>query len=96
MQQVGIRELKNDASEVIRAVREEGAEYIVTYHGRPVAVILPIESSLAEAGIQGILDASRPTNDFWARLDAIAARIGTTIPSDMSAAEMVAEQRRVL
>lgn len=35
---VSIRELKNGASEVIRAVREEQARYVVTLHGRPVAI----------------------------------------------------------
>ena len=45
MPQVGIRELKNETSEIIRAVREEQAEYIVTYRGRPVAVILPLDEN---------------------------------------------------
>jgi len=33
---VGIRELKNRTSEIVRAVRERGAQYIVTYQGHPV------------------------------------------------------------
>ena len=49
MPQVGIRELKNDASEIIRAVREERAEYVVTLRGRPVAVILPVAEGWQEA-----------------------------------------------
>ena len=43
MPRVGVRELKNRASEILRAVREEGAEYIITYQGRPTAVLLPID-----------------------------------------------------
>jgi prevent-host-death family protein len=43
MPRVGVRELKNRASEILRAVREEGAEYIITYQGRPSAVLLPID-----------------------------------------------------
>jgi prevent-host-death family protein len=35
---IGIRELRERASEVIRRVREEKAEYIITYQGQPVAV----------------------------------------------------------
>ena len=34
---IGVRELKNHASRVIRAVREEMAEYVVTLRGEPVA-----------------------------------------------------------
>lgn len=43
MPRVGVRELKNRASEILRAVREEGAEYIITYQGRPSAILLPID-----------------------------------------------------
>ena len=43
MPRVGVRELKNRASEILRTVREEGAEYIITYQGRPTAVLLPID-----------------------------------------------------
>ena len=49
MPQVGIRELKNDASEIIRAVREERAEYVVTLRGRPVAFIVPVDEGRQEA-----------------------------------------------
>lgn len=44
MPQIGIRQLKNDASEIIRAVRDDKVEYVVTHHGRPVAVIRPVEA----------------------------------------------------
>lgn len=43
MPEVGIRALKNETSEIIRAVREEGIEYVVTYRGKPVAVIRPLD-----------------------------------------------------
>ena len=43
MPRVGVRELKNRVSEILRTVREEGAEYIITYQGRPTAVLLPID-----------------------------------------------------
>ncbi len=38
MPRVRVRELKNQTSEILRAVREERAEYIITYQGRPMAV----------------------------------------------------------
>jgi prevent-host-death family protein len=40
--EIGIRELKNQVSDIVRQVREEAAEYIITHHGRPVAVLRPI------------------------------------------------------
>ena len=74
VQQVGIRELKNEASEIIRAVREERAEYVVTYRGQPVAVILPVDESSRAVQIGQLLAASRPNDDFWARLNALVVR----------------------
>ena len=43
MPKVGVRELKNRTSEILRAVREEGTEYVITYQGRPMAVLLPVD-----------------------------------------------------
>lgn len=48
MPRVGIRELKNRASEILRAVREEGAEYLITRQGRPVAILLPVDQEELE------------------------------------------------
>ena len=42
MPYVGIKELKNQTTEILRGVREDGLEYVVTFHGRPIAVLLPI------------------------------------------------------
>jgi prevent-host-death family protein len=43
-EQVGIRELKNQATQILRRVREEGAEYLITLRGEPVAALKPIDS----------------------------------------------------
>jgi prevent-host-death family protein len=48
MPQVGVRELKNQTSKILKAVREEKAEYIITYQGRPMAVLLPIDEEELE------------------------------------------------
>jgi prevent-host-death family protein len=49
MPMIGVRELRQQASEVIRCVREENAEYVITYQGRPVAILLPLDTEQAEA-----------------------------------------------
>jgi len=94
MQQVGVRELKNEASEVIRAVREERAEYIVTFRGQPVAVILPVDEGIRAGEAERIIAATRPDADFWARWDALGAEIDAKWQSDKSAVELIEEQRR--
>lgn len=47
IQEVGVRELKNQASEIVRSVRELHTEYVITYHGQPVARLTPIAASQA-------------------------------------------------
>jgi len=48
MSSVGIRELKNRASEIIRKVGEEQAPYIITLRGKPSAMIIPLEEDEVE------------------------------------------------
>ena len=48
MSLIGVRELREQTSEVIRRVRQDRAEYVVTYQGRPVAIILPLDAERAE------------------------------------------------
>ena len=70
-QQVGIRELKNEASEIIRAVREERAEYVVTYRGQPAA---SCSSQMRRLGSSTIVSIVRIP--FQTGLSASAARSG--------------------
>ncbi|HID63109.1 MAG TPA: type II toxin-antitoxin system Phd/YefM family antitoxin, partial [Anaerolineae bacterium] len=46
---IGVRELRQRTSEVLRKVREERAEYIITYQGRPTAILLPLDADRIEA-----------------------------------------------
>ncbi len=41
-EEIGIRELKSQASSIVRRVREEATEYVITHHGHPVAILRPI------------------------------------------------------
>jgi len=46
---IGIRQLKNDTSEILRSVREDKVEYVITYRGQPVAVLRPMEPAAVDA-----------------------------------------------
>ena len=48
MPSIGVRELKNQASEIVRHVREEGVQYVVTYRGEPVGVLAPVDNERLE------------------------------------------------
>jgi prevent-host-death family protein len=45
---IGIRELRNRATQVLRSLEERRTGIVVTRHGRPAALILPIEAPEAE------------------------------------------------
>jgi len=85
MPSIGIRELKQRASQVLRHVREEGVSYDVTYHGRPVARLVPLAKPETEP-----VDAEA----VWSDLDQLAAEIGARWPDGLSAAEAVDRDRR--
>jgi prevent-host-death family protein len=80
---VGIRELKQHASELIRLVREEGSEIQVTYRGEVVALLIPVARPAPQEEAQA-----------WAEIDHLAAEIGARWLAGVSAVEAVAETRR--
>lgn len=94
MPRVGVRELKNQATEIIRDVRETRAEYVITYHGRPVAVLLPVNEEWLEAETRRAVEAATPGADIWAELEALRQEIGQSWQSEKTAVELVSEQRR--
>ncbi len=85
MDTVGIRELKERASEIIRQVREVGAVYQITHHGRVVATINPVEP---RAMSQEELAA------FWRDWDALGDDISRDWPVAVSAADAIGKDGR--
>jgi len=51
MPMIGVRELRERTAEVLRQVREQQAEYIITHQGRPVALLLPVDAQAIEKAI---------------------------------------------
>lgn len=87
MPEIGVRELKTHASEIVRSVRDERARYLVTYRGRPVGVLLPLD----EAG-----DALAETEEdaVWQELSELGEEIGQGWQSPLTSAELLSEMRR--
>ena len=86
MERIGVRELKERTSEILRRVREQQDMYEITFRGRAVARLVPVTEPAAET----VPDA------FWAELDRVAAEIGARWPPAATAVEAVDEQRREL
>jgi prevent-host-death family protein len=41
MRTIGVRQLKNEATQIVRAVRDEHAQFVITVNGQPVATLRP-------------------------------------------------------
>jgi prevent-host-death family protein len=91
MPRVGVRALKNQTTEIVRDVRENRAEYVVTYRGRPVAVLLPVDE---EWLTQRTIEATTPGEDVRAELEALRQEIGQAWQSEKTAVELISEGRR--
>ena len=83
-EEIGIRELKSRASEVVRAVKEERARYVITQRGKPVAAIIPMDAILPE----------KKDDDGWEKLLAIRARLAKDKGKKKSSLEILSEMRR--
>lgn len=85
---IGVRELKNRASEIVREVHEQEAEFIVTLRGEPVAVLRP----LTEKSGRELLQAEE--DEALAEVDRLAEKIARAWRSPKTALELIEEQRR--
>ena len=92
MSLIGVRELREQTSEVIRRVREERAEYVITYQGRPVAVILPLDTEQAEAEM--VQASKSAVIGDWERYERLAEEIRSAWPSDLATQDLIDAIRR--
>mgnify|MGYP000105984146 CR=1 FL=1 len=87
MPEVGVRELKSKTSEILRAIRERRARYVVTYRGRPVAALIPLDDAAA-------VEAPGGEREAWGRLERLGEEIGRGWRSPQTSAELLSEMRR--
>lgn len=88
MPSVGIRELKAQASEIVRRVREEGAVYEVTVRGEVAAHLVPTDKPRP---------ASREEIEVLIQnIEVLAEEIGRMSPDAKDSAEIMRDERRSL
>jgi prevent-host-death family protein len=92
MSLIGVRELREQASEVIRRVREERAEYVITYQGRPVAILLPLDAERAEEEM--VQAGKKAVAGNWQQYERLAAEIRAAWPADLWTQEVIDDIRR--
>jgi len=89
---IGVRELREQASEVIRRVREESAEYVVTFQGRPVAVILPLDTEQAETAM--VAAGKQAIAASWETYERLVDEIRKAWPAGLTTQDLVDSIRR--
>ncbi len=85
---IGVRELKNRTSQIVRTIREEMADYVITVRGEPVAILRPLTEEDTQQLHQRELD------NIFVEMKALAQEVANAWTSPKSALELVEEQRR--
>ena len=88
MTEVGIRELKAKASQILEDVGERGARYVITRRGRPVGLLVPIERA-APPGT-----GSPAPAEVWRELERLGDEMARGWASEKTSHEIVSELRR--
>jgi prevent-host-death family protein len=83
-EEIGIRELKSRASELVRTVKEQRARYIITQRGKPAALIIPLDAAPPD----------KSGDQVWERLFQIGEELSRGWKNDKTAVEILAEIRR--
>ena len=90
MREIGVRDLKIRASEIVRNVRKRRMRYIITYRGRPVGLLGPLES----AELNRPISASESAPLAWDELTRLGQEIARGWPAGKTAADALSEMRR--
>jgi prevent-host-death family protein len=89
MADIGIRELKARASQVVENVRRRRTRYVITHRGRPVAMIVPLDNTVA----QTVATVER-ADEVWLKLTQLGESLAHDWPTDKSSADTLSEMRR--
>ena len=92
MPTIGVRELREQTSKVLRQVREAQAKYIITYQGKPVALLLPIQAEVVEKTM--VEAGQRSAADGWETYARLAEELRRDWPADKGTQELMDEIRR--
>lgn len=90
--QVGVRELKTHAANIVREVRESRAAYVITHRGQPVGMILPLDP--AGHIPESAQDLDGEATDAWAEYERAGRRIAGKFSPGASGVQILSESRR--
>jgi prevent-host-death family protein len=89
---IGVRELREHTADVLRQVREQKTEYVITYQGKPVAFLSPVDEQAVE---NALVQASRaPLDDGWGAYMRLVEELRSAWPADLSPQAVLDDLRR--
>ncbi len=92
MPTIGVRELRQQTAELLRKVKEEKTEYIITHQGQPVALLLPLDAQAVEEAILQV--GKRGAAEGWDGYTKVAERVRQAWPEDTHTDALIDEIRR--
>jgi prevent-host-death family protein len=90
MTEIGVRELKARASQIIRSLRERHAGYLITHRGHPVGMLLPLEEARAVSSAPMVESGTA----VWEELTRLGEEIGRGWCSPLTSTELLSSMRR--
>lgn len=87
MPEAGVRELKSRATRIVREVRNRRRRYVITYRGKPVALLAPLETATLAAQ-------APPSEDVWEELVHLGEEIAKGWQSRLTTTELLSRMRR--
>ncbi len=84
MREIGVRELKTHASAIMREVWKRRARFVITYRGRPIGLLTPLEPAPAAESAEAV----------WAELTRLGEEISRGWRSPQTSAELLSDMRR--
>jgi len=85
--EVGVKELKNKTTQIIRNIREKGTEYVITVDKVPVAVIMSLKN-------HSLVGKQSKRTQVLKSIESLSKDIAKDWDNKMNAAEAVSELRR--
>lgn len=89
---IGVRELRQRTAEVLRRVREEKAEYVITYQGHPTALLLPLDAASVETAM--VKASKQAVVGGWETYARVAEQVRQAWPVGRKTAQVLDEIRR--
>jgi prevent-host-death family protein len=89
---IGIRELRQKMSVILRSVQQNGEVYVITQQGRPIALLSPLDKEKIEAEL--LHSASQSIPDGWEVYARLANELRRKWPKDTSTKSLLDQIRQ--